>query len=76
MVDFYNCETKRFTEAKKKNTNLKINDFINTDATKISWSSSLIPKLGKGEEAIFEKDKINIALYRPYFKQIYIVVIK
>jgi len=68
-IEFYNEEIKRYKSALKKNAAIKVNDFINTDATKISWSSSLIPKLEKGEEANFEKDKIDTAVYRPFFKQ-------
>lgn len=69
MISFYNYEVERFIDEKKINKNIKLNDFINTDETKISWSSSLIPKLEKGEKAIFEKDKINSGIYRPFFKQ-------
>ncbi len=69
LVSFYNSEVERFAEAKMLNPKVKSSDFINSDATKISWSSSLIPKLEKGEKAIFEKDKIGLGVYRPFFKQ-------
>jgi predicted helicase len=69
-IEFYNSEVERFkTASKKSKTKLEVSDFINTDSTKISWSSSLIPKLEKGEEAVFERSKIDIAVYRPFFKQ-------
>ncbi len=68
-VDFYNNEIERYFRAKKSSVNIKVNDFVNTDPSKISWTSSLMPKLEKGEKAIFEKNKITIGIYRPYFKQ-------
>jgi predicted helicase len=68
-VDFYNSEIERYATAQKSGVDINVNGFINTDPTKISWTSSLIAKLEKGEKAIFEKHKIGIGVYRPYFKQ-------
>lgn len=68
-VDFYNSEVKRFAQAKRKNANIKTNDFINTDSKQISWTSSLLSRLEKLEEAVFEKERIDIGVYRPFFKQ-------
>ena len=39
------------------------------DSRKISWSSSLIPKLEKGIKCRFEENSIITANYRPFFKQ-------
>jgi predicted helicase len=68
-VAFFNLQIADFTEARKLNQNLKAENFLNNDATKISWSSSLIPNLQRGDVAKFESDKIIIAIYRPFFKQ-------
>jgi len=70
LVEFYNNEVERFKEAKKENMNIKVNDFINTDPTKISWSSSLIPKVANGKKNLFEPNKIITSLYRPFCKQL------
>ena len=69
MVEFYNNQVKEFSLLKAKTNNLNARDFINTDARKISWSSSLIPKLESGLYAVFENDKIFVANYRPFTKQ-------
>lgn len=69
MVSFYNSQVKSYIAEKGKNPNLKTEAFIETDPRKISWSSSLLPNLEKGNIATFEEKKITTALYRPYFKQ-------
>ena len=69
LVRFYNEEVERFIKAKLEKSDIVVADFIDKDPTKISWSSSLIPKLEKGEKAIFEENKINLSIYRPFFKQ-------
>ena len=66
-IDFYNYEVERFRFISNKNQ--KASDFINTDPTKISWSSSLIPQLEKGNISVFEESRIDKSLYRPFFKQ-------
>jgi len=68
-VEFYNKQVKEFIEAKKDNSNLKAEGFIDTNAKEISWSSSLIPHLERGNSARFESDKISLSVYRPFFKQ-------
>jgi len=68
-IAFFNQQIIDFNEARKSNQNLKAEDFINNDPTKISWSSSLIPNVQKGNVGKFESDKIIIAIYRPFFKQ-------
>lgn len=70
MVDFYNNQVQEYSNLKSHSKKeIKVRDFISTDPRKISWSSSLIPKLEKGEKAIFEEDKILVASYRPFTKQ-------
>ena len=68
-VDFYNSELERFKAATLKNNNMKASDFIDADATKISWSSSLIPHIERGNKALMEPEKIDFSVYRPFFKQ-------
>ena len=68
MIYFYNKEVSRY-----KNYNIQgeidIYKFINTDPTKISWSSSLIPKVARGIYSIFNEFNIRVSNYRPYNKQ-------
>ena len=69
MVSFYNEQVKEYLAKKRIQPNLASKHFINTDPTKISWSSSLVPQLEKGGFAQFEPDKIFVGIYRPFFKQ-------
>ena len=65
---FYNEQVDEHIKASSDKTYLSVTEFLNTDETKISWSSSLIPKLEKHEKAKFESDKIVTALFRPFIK--------
>jgi predicted helicase len=69
MIAFYNTQVEDFIKEKTKNSNLNVNDFIESDERKISWSSSLIPNLERGNKTQFEKENFAINLYRPFFKQ-------
>ncbi len=68
-VNFYNSQVEAFKNEKMKNSNIKLKDFVNNDPTKISWSSSLLPNLERGNFAKYEGDKIYDAIYRPYCTQ-------
>lgn len=69
MVEFYNMQVDILAQKRKKGRVSSINDFIETDPSKISWSSSLIAHLERGNKALFEPKKIRTELYRPFFKQ-------
>ena len=68
-IDFYNKQVAEFIDIKNQDKNVNISDFIDTDSQKISWSSSLIPNIEKGNLIKIELDKIKIGLYRPFCKQ-------
>lgn len=65
-TSFYNDEIDRY---ERDGSGLELKNFVNNDPTKISWSSSLLPKVGKGIRAEFSSKNIVKALYRPYSKQ-------
>ncbi len=65
FVDFYNSETERFQASGSKDAKA----FVSKDASKIKWSSSLIPKLAKGVEAAFSESAPMHAMYRPFVKE-------
>jgi predicted helicase len=65
FVDFYNSETERFQTSGSRDAKA----FVSKDATKIKWSSSLIPKLAKGVEAAFSESAPMHAMYRPFVKE-------
>jgi len=67
MISFYNEQSKEFTKAKEKKSNLKIEDFIDTNPTKISWTRSLRNDANKSIIHKF-KEEIIIGLHRPFAK--------
>jgi len=69
MIAFYNEQQKDYKLAKAKKTNLIVENFIESEPTKISWTRSLRKDVEKGNNYKFHKDKIRLGLYRPYTKQ-------
>ncbi|MCK6566254.1 MAG: DEAD/DEAH box helicase family protein [Anaerolineales bacterium] len=69
MISFYNSETKKFIEAQKKTKNLKVEDFVSTDPTRIKWVQNLFRDAQNGVELQFDKTEIINSSYRPFFKQ-------
>jgi len=69
MITFYNEQTKEFIKAKEKNANLKIDNFIDTDPQKISWTVNLKKGIEKGKLNKFNENFILTAKYRPFTKQ-------
>ncbi|WP_039762364.1 type ISP restriction/modification enzyme, partial [Bartonella queenslandensis] len=73
MITFYNSEVERFNNAYghvdreiRKNT---VNNFVNSDESKISWSHNLKRDLDKRKIFNFEGDCLTQSLYRPFTKQ-------
>lgn len=56
MVDFYNIQVDKFSKGEE----------IDSDPTKISWSSSLNQHLERKAKAKFEENKIVKCFYRPF----------
>lgn len=67
-INFYNSQVDDLQKARAENSEIKVDDFKNNDETKISWSSSLVPKLDKLIKAKYQDNKTYEALYRPYVK--------
>jgi predicted helicase len=67
-ISFYNSQVKMFQENSIK-AGIDVEEFIDRDERKISWSSSLIPKVKSGTSVNFENNRIFNAVYRPFFKQ-------
>jgi predicted helicase len=72
-IDFYNSERERFQEALKagklRPSNTAVDNFVNTDATKVSWTLDLKRDLKNNKEAKFFEDRAVISMYRPFCKQ-------
>lgn len=63
MIEQYNRQLVAFAKA---GDNVKAKDFVSYDATKISWSSSLLGTLEKGIEVHFEANVVVDSVYRPF----------
>ncbi|MCZ2159234.1 DEAD/DEAH box helicase family protein, partial [Bartonella sp. 220] len=73
MIAFYNSEVERFNttypHADRKTRTNAVNDFVNSDESKISWSYSLKQDLIKGKTFNFKKNFLTQSLYRPFTQQ-------
>uniref|UniRef100_UPI0035CF4D30 type ISP restriction/modification enzyme n=1 Tax=Bartonella sp. AA86SXKL TaxID=3243441 RepID=UPI0035CF4D30 len=73
MIAFYNSEVKRFNNAyghvDRKTLTKVVDNFVNTDARKISWSRALKQDLAKGKIFKFEATCLMQSLYRPFTQQ-------
>lgn len=67
MIDFYNAQVAEYKALQNKS--ISVDKFINTDATKISWSVSLKNNLGKEITHSLNKSSVVCDMYRPYCKQ-------
>lgn len=66
MIKFYNSQQEGFVAAKRKVPNISVEDFIDTDDTKISWTRALRNDLSKGKEHKFKSEVLTTSSYRPY----------
>ena len=73
MIGFYNSEMQRFNTAHakldKKTRESKVDGFINTDTTQISWSHNLKQEVIRERIFDFEESSLIASLYRPFTKQ-------
>lgn len=68
-ITFYNNQVEKLKQLRSQGEKIKVDDFKSTDETKISWSSSLVPKLDAGVNCYYDKKSVRIAAYRPFCKQ-------
>lgn len=72
MITFYNNQVRDYGIALGKSTNrsrLLVEDFIDKDPKKISWSRSLKKDLSKAKKYEYFSEAITIGAYRPFCKQ-------
>ncbi|WP_375703863.1 type ISP restriction/modification enzyme, partial [Bartonella sp. AD13SXNS] len=73
MIAFYNSEVGRFNEAythaNRKIRTKAVNNFVDTDERKISWSYNVKQELVRGKISEFENICLTQSLYRPFTKQ-------
>lgn len=64
--DFYEEQRMAFREAKEKDKELKVEDFICTDPRKISWSRAYRNDITRDKEHKFDSRFATCGLYRPF----------
>ena len=73
MINYFNSEVARFTQEfaglDKKAREAKVDAFINTNPTQISWSVNLKQDLVSARSFTFEAESLMLSLYRPFTKQ-------
>ncbi len=67
MIDFYNQQRIQFHEARLLDPDLKVEDFIDTNPTKISWSVNTKEKINKNHSITNDVNTVR-SLYRPFCK--------
>ena len=65
-ISTFNQEASKCAEAK---TIDEITTLVNADPTQIKWDQKLFEHVLKGFRHTFDRNKIRLTLYRPYFKQ-------
>lgn len=68
-ISFYNKEVSRLqklSSSERTSKKFDLDEFVNKDKTKISWSSSLLADLKREKQAKFEAKHLVTALYRPF----------
>jgi len=68
-IKFYNLQRVQFAKARKASNTLTVDEFIDTDARKISWSADLKKDLERNRQYDINDNAIVVGLYRPFFKQ-------
>ena len=69
MVEFYNEQQRDYRVALLANNNLSVEDFIDTDATKVSWTRALRNDIKNGITHNYSENEYRGGLYRPFCKQ-------
>ena len=69
MISFFNEQSKSFSEAMLKNPSLIVDNFIDTNPAKISWTVNLKKDVEKQKLFSLNQNEFEIGLYRPFTKQ-------
>ncbi|MBH8607289.1 type ISP restriction/modification enzyme [Thermoactinomyces sp. CICC 10521] len=70
MIDFYNQQVDEFKALGKAHPTMEdVNNFVDTDPRKISWSRALKQNLSRGKQYPYDECSIVQSMYRPFCKQ-------
>ena len=67
MIGFYNQQVETYQLIRDEKTNIE--EFINTDPTKISWTRGIKNDSSKGRLGTFNSNQVVASFYRPFCKQ-------
>ena len=66
-IDFYNEQVNRYSE--RENKSVLVEDFIDLDPKRFSWSGDVIKNFKKGKKFDFDQRYVITSQYRPFCKQ-------
>lgn len=69
MIDFYNEQTEDFIKKRQLKQDIKVEEFIDSNPLKISWTRALRKDTDKNIIHSFKEDEKRIGVYRPFTKQ-------
>ena len=69
MISFYNEQEKLFRLNKRENPEVSVEDFVDSNLLKISWTRALRKDVEKAVEHTYSENSIRTSLYRPFTKQ-------
>ena len=69
-IGFFNQQVRDYLTKKKKDSDLRVESFIDLDDSKFSWDRQQKKDVETGKQYSFDSNSIFIGLYRPFFKQV------
>ena len=69
MIDNYNAQSASFLVAFNQNPQIKVEDFVDANPQKISWTRSLRRQIVQNKSIIYNSEVIKNYVYRPFCKQ-------
>ena len=69
MIDFYEEQRQAYAQKRREDEKLQVDDFVDNDPRRISWTMGLKKYLQNGRKASFERQSIRPVIYRPFSKQ-------
>lgn len=68
-IDFYNKMRENYSAARLYNEEIKLENYLVYDSTKLSWNRGLKQSCEKNKEILFKEKGIQFSIYRPYNKE-------
>ena len=69
-IEFYNYQREKYQESILMNPGLTVEDFIDLNPTKISWSRAYRNDIKRNKKKVFAENAITHSVYRPFVKQL------